>query len=869
MAELWQKRESDRFMINWRVLLRVGFGLLLVLSLILAGVRPYPDSAAVSAQSGLLTTHPRLFFDASQIPELRARAATTHQQIWKPIRDYAESMLGTRPPPDAPLDSGLDFLRDQGSQLIALSFACVISDRDDLCDLATSYLMAVVNWTRWDFDGRGLVHSHLLLGSVLAYDWLYDRLAPEEQRIAQTNLARRTYQLYEASAQPYENEWQNWWHRSYLQNHFFIANSVLGIAGLALLSDVEDLRAYCTVIADHDVNLRTGPGTDHAIAGVFRSDEEASVIGETRGADGYRWWQLADQVWVRSDVVIESELCEQVFSPQLWVDHARQRIATGSHILDSISDGSWHEGMIYQDYLLTMSLPFMTNLRRLEFIDILPHMYLRNYALWRVYNTLPNGDHILLYGNFEWTWRDAYGPQSILRFIAGEYGDGYAEWLAQDITTREGRIAREWRVPWYVFEFLYYDPLVGPRPPDDLPSARIFPDIEAVVWRTGWGEDSLVFGLKSGPLGGRFAFDTFVQEVYPWNPPCTVTQCSLNIGHDHNDTNSFYLFANGQWLVPETVGYGQVRTSLHNTILVDGQGQYRPPDSYYGERPEDLAGSDGYLEHAVNSPDFNYVAANATRRYKQIAGLNDITRHVVFVAPDYFVMLDNLAADAPHMYEWIAHFGMEVSLEDGWIYGEAEAQQALGIGIVAPQPFELATGNDGTPYVRVSPVAPVDNMLFIHVLYPTTASAWNTKPSVSITEDNGAVVALHVQRQDGSQRSDDIVLTYADASVESAAGAYRFDGQVAVITSDGAGALEKLWVYGGTYLRTEGAAGSFLVNNLHPQHPFQATYHDGVVEVSGAVMAEITLYAPGVEQLVLNGQTVPFDRSGDYITFGR
>ena len=35
--------------------------------------------------------HPRLFFGPGDIPTLQAKAATTHQEIWIPIRDYADS----------------------------------------------------------------------------------------------------------------------------------------------------------------------------------------------------------------------------------------------------------------------------------------------------------------------------------------------------------------------------------------------------------------------------------------------------------------------------------------------------------------------------------------------------------------------------------------------------------------------------------------------------------------------------------------------------------------------------------------------------------------------------------------------------------
>jgi hypothetical protein len=101
-----------------------------------------------------------------------------------------------------------------------------------------------------------------------------------------------------------------------------------------------------------------------------------------------------------------------------------------------------------------------------------------------------------------------------------------------------------------------------------------------VVWRTGWEPDDLVFGFKTGAWGGRFALDTFTQERFPWNENCFDGLCQLNAGHDHDDTNSFYIFKDEAWLVPEEVGYELSDTTYHNTLLIDGQGHITPSDSW-------------------------------------------------------------------------------------------------------------------------------------------------------------------------------------------------------------------------------------------------------------------------------------------------
>jgi hypothetical protein len=70
---------------------------------------------------------------------------------------------------------------------------------------------------------------------------------------------------------------------------------------------VYDAPAYdpgvCEVTTDGAVNQSTGPSTNFAIAGSFRRGMMLHAIGQTTGADGFTWWELEDNSWVRDDVV--------------------------------------------------------------------------------------------------------------------------------------------------------------------------------------------------------------------------------------------------------------------------------------------------------------------------------------------------------------------------------------------------------------------------------------------------------------------------------------------------------------------------------------------------------------------------------------
>ena len=342
--------------------------------------------------------------------------------------------------------------------------------------------------------------------------------------------------------------------------------------------------------------------------------------------------------------------------------------------------------------------------------------------------------------------------------MAGEYGNRYAEWAAQRLIEADGRHADVHITPWYVFEFLYYTPTITALAPTDLPMARVFPDLEGVIWRTGWGENDLIFGLKTGAYGGRYGFDTFTQQAYPWD--CVTLGCQMNHGHDHDDSNGFYIRSQGMWLAPKSVGYDVHDTDLNNTLLIDSLGQFRPPDS---RDPDSFNGSDGRLVAAANTLNFNYVAADATRRYKHIEDLRAVRRYVVFVRPDYFLMVDHLEADASHEYTWISHFGKSVSVDGDWVRGDAGADQILGVRIVSPESYTTTLGHDGRPYVHVQPESPVEGVRFVNLLVPTDDDSWESRPDVTLLADTGTAVAARVQWPGKMAGLEDILVNYVDS----------------------------------------------------------------------------------------------------------
>ena len=65
----------------------------------------------------------------------------------------------------------------------------------------------------------------------------------------------------------------------------------------------------CVVQSTGSVNLRAEPTTSAESAGTLALGEGAYIDGFARGVDGFRWWHLPHDVWVREDVVTETMGC--------------------------------------------------------------------------------------------------------------------------------------------------------------------------------------------------------------------------------------------------------------------------------------------------------------------------------------------------------------------------------------------------------------------------------------------------------------------------------------------------------------------------------------------------------------------------------
>ncbi|MBI2299949.1 MAG: heparinase II/III-family protein, partial [Armatimonadetes bacterium] len=187
------------------------------------------------------------------------------------------------------------------------------------------------------------------------------------------------------------------------------------------------------------------------------------------------------------------------------------------------------------------------------------------------------------------------------------------------------------------------------KPPAGWPASGLVPTIGWAALRTGWGPADTLLAFK----------------------------CSSSTeGHDHSDQGNLVLNVGGTWLLTD-LGYGSFRneaegaysrgTPGHNCILVDGQGQTRRAGRIAAFHADDR---------------LDYALGDATACYdpRLVTG---VRRHVAFVKPGWFVVVDELASDgSPREFAALLHCdGTDPFLVDGRapVVGETAAVRTIRV----------------------------------------------------------------------------------------------------------------------------------------------------------------------------------------------
>jgi hypothetical protein len=206
--------------------------------------------------------------------------------------------------------------------------------------------------------------------------------------------------------------------------------------------------------------------------------------------------------------------------------------------------------------------------------------------------------------------------------------------------------------------------------PETVPPARYYRDVETAFARTSWDDDASYVAFVSRPLGG-----------HRWSECCARFKLG-GTGHNHPEQNHFVLFGRGEVLAGDTGYTYDKQTRDHNTVLVDGKGQYGDGEMWPGPKP-----GRAHIVRFVTRDDVTLVTGDAASAYPPELGLTQFERTLVLAGPDLAVVYDRLTANQPRTFSWLLHhYGRSSRDGAGWRIVRKQAQ----LGVVPLLPRKLA-----------------------------------------------------------------------------------------------------------------------------------------------------------------------------------
>ncbi len=262
---------------------------------------------------------------------------------------------------------------------------------------------------------------------------------------------------------------------------------------------------------------------------------------------------------------------------------------------------------------------------------------------------------------------DAYGElnngiSQILRFIAAQYSDATAQWLAQQFEDRgvDPKNTSIW------LSAIFADTALAPVSPldGDLDTLKWFRDLDMVISRSDWSGNEDILVMKTGVPCGKNLMEMVQNSTYVGNP---------DAGHAHPDANHITLYANGEYLLRDE-GYACPKlTSNHNTLLVDGSGQLGEGESWMQEGAYIDAGAVPYMKvvEANEVHGFDYIVGDATEAYANALGLTKFERNIVYLKGEkVMLVVDNIRT------------AQDSALELRWFPGSKVTAQVAGMYMI-------------------------------------------------------------------------------------------------------------------------------------------------------------------------------------------
>lgn len=439
------------------------------------------------------------------------------------------------------------------------------------------------------------------------------------------------------------------------------------------------------------------------------------------------------------------------------------------------ADGSYVEGPWYWGSYIGWALQFIDVLQNATGADLYGKPFFRNTG-WYVLYVVPPHSQMQPFGDGAW-----FKPVSTLKSnmyrLSSVYDNPYFRWYADSHSSN---------LPNSHIMYLWQDDSITAKPPADLPQSRVFYDAGLVGMHSDLSsKDDISLIMRSSPGGA-------------WS-------------HAFADQNSFYLQAFGEALAIPS-GYRPFsgdphhatwtrQTKSSNSILVNGEGQISRSRA-----------SQGRIAEAVFSDKLDYACGDATVAYG--GKLDKFLRHVLFMRPGYFILVDELTAPEASTFDWLLHAWEEMDVDSEarrvtTKRGDARllTQFVSPVNLEFSQTDQFSAPTTNNPsladqwHLTASTTAPSRERHFVTVLCPYKAEEEGNLPEIELLTAPGA---SGVTVSSGTSR-DTVILNLLDSPM--AGVGIRSDARLVAAREEG-GRRTVVFMQGGKFVDDEISASS-------------------------------------------------------------
>lgn len=392
------------------------------------------------------------------------------------------------------------------------------------------------------------------------------------------------------------------------------------------------------------------------------SDEKALILNTLKERGGIMakcnaWWNrsyMQNHLWICLTSIMEASVAIYDDYPQAlkWNTEVNRLFEKVFSYLPE--DGSVHEGMEYWLYGMEFMLEYADMADKFYSLNVQNYSFIKNTGKFAAYMMLPelktNGDVLNVLNFADCSERLGAITVSVFSRLADIGGDGDLKYFSEYIKKKNSSPKDMWQLLMYCGKTH-----INSNNSINYNNDKLFSDMGYAFMRTGWNEKSDVFALRCGAcLGSKV--------------PKGYKASNMGTGHVHPDVNHFILYSNGQRLISDD-GYTLAYTKNHNTLSVDGTGQYGEGNEW--KLPEGTDASP-QITKMISEPDYTLLIADGTAAYTPESSVTRFVRKFIYLKEQKaLLVIDDVRLSQSGKASEIRFFtdiGGEREEQNGWLF---------------------------------------------------------------------------------------------------------------------------------------------------------------------------------------------------------